>query len=702
LALDDGRLPLALLVVSDGAGTRGEPRPVLAAAAALGSPVLWWRPPVPTHESDAWIAALRAPARVVAGEAIPLALTVGANGPSDGDLLVTRDGRPLRRERLTLIGGETRSLSLSLPPADPGLHEIAAELVSADRTAANHRRRSLVDVAGRAEGLLLARRPEASAVLASLRLGGWPIADLTPAAFTAGALARRQVLILEGLSVTDLAEADWQAIARSVRRDGLGLLVLGGPGTFGSGGYRHGTLEGLLPILSESTKPLPPATLLFALDKSGSMQRPTAAGASRLALARRAVVESARLLQPEDRAGLLVFDAEVRTLLGLERRADQAAAIAGPWELAAGGGTRLAPVLETAVPMLAAAGTEQRLLILVTDGKLSDADRLPAMEDLLRGSGVTLIAIAVGEGADTETLGHLAQASGGRLLIAEDAAELPRLMEAEVQERRTAVGEGPVSPRLAAPLPFFAAGTATHWPPISAYQVTRLRPGSEKYLAAPTGEPLLAAGFSGTGRVAALPAGLGAWAPDWPTWSGWGIFLGGLIQWVAAADPDPELSGRVEQVPGELRLTVEATGPGGDWLEAAGLPVEVRDPAGSWQQLTARPQAPGRYALAIPAPLAGRYDLLIGPEAHRQRLALIHEPIEELVGDPTPSAGLDGPQREGLVRAWSPALALALPQMRGNTRAALAALALAVFLAVLVTERMPPRREILGRSEESG
>ena len=692
LALGTAGLPTTLLVVSDGAANLGDPTPDLTAAKVQGVPVLWWQPPAGPREPDAWIARFDAPRRIDAGSPAELSLLLGADVALDTELVIGEGDRTLLRRPVHLDGGEPLALAVTLDLSGPGVHEIAAGLTKADRVPENNERAALLEVSGPVRILLITPRPEASAVADSLRRGGWPVSALRPAGFTLSALQGRQLLALEEVAASDLPEADWQRIDRVVRQGGMGLLVLGGPRTFGTGGYRHSTLEGLLPVLAEAPRPMPPAAVLFAVDRSGSMEQATRVGASRLDLARAAILGSAHSLNAGDTAGIIAFDTQARILLPLNRRIDQAAAMATAWDLKPSGGTRLEPVLDLALPMLAAADVPERLLVLATDGRVADADRLPAMAERLAASGVILVAIAIGEEADTAVLERLAAAGKGRLLLAADAAELPSLMEAEVRGRRSRIGEGPEVPHLVAALPF-APDLAGPFPPFDAYQLTRPRPGAAVYLAARQGEPLLAAAFSGTGRVAALPGGLGPWAGDWVSWPQWGRFLGGLVQWSAAAEADPELHLRVMDGAEYLTLAVEALDPAGDWAEAAAMPVAVRDPTGDWHHLSAEVRAPGRYRVEIPAPLSGRYDLIAGFEGRGQRMAVLHQPLAEVLPAANRESPLDHAVRTGLVRAWSPAEGLPAPAAKGGARPLIAGLALALFLIVLAVERLPNQQK---------
>jgi len=690
-ALDQGLassrddLPTTIALISDGAANLGNPVPPLETARASGVSVLWWRPPTIARQPDAWIERLEAPRRVWQGTQVTLDLLLGADGSVDTELVLRDGGRTILRRPLRPDGPGRKTLALPIQLAGTGLHEITAELTAPDRVLENNRRLTLVEVKGPASVLMLTPDPTASMVAQSLRKGDWPLAAMRPRDFTPAALESHRVLVLEQVAVHDLPEADWQSISRAVREGGMGLVVLGGPATFGSGGYRYSTLEKLLPVLAEAPRSEPPAAVLFAVDCSGSMAQATAVGASRLALARAAVVGSARSLMPADQAGLLAFEAKARVVLPLAHRRNQAEAMESAWNLTPSGGTLLAPVLALGVQMLSAVPVQQRLLVLATDGRVADADQTGTMAARLAASGVTLVAIAIGEKADTGTLKRLTAASKGQLLWARDAAKLPVLMETAVQARRSAVGHGPLAPHLVASLPL-GPDLSGPFPPIQYYQLTRPRPSARVYLAASGGEPLLAAQLSGAGRVVALPAGLGPWASGWSRWGSWGRFLGGLIQWSALEFSDPALHLHVADRPESLVLDVEALDPAGNWSEQPSLPLRLTDPAGSLHLSAVELQAPGRYAEEIAAPVPGRYDLLVGMPGSEAHLAVIHDPLEELMPSADGEKSLQSALHQGLLRSWAPKDGVPTPSVETGSRALLAGLALVLYLSILINE----------------
>jgi hypothetical protein len=217
-------------------------------------------------------------------------------------------------------------------------------------------------------------------------------------------LQSSSMLVLDNVSTDDMARDSWAAIEHTVRREAMGMLVLGGPRSFSLGGYRESVLESLLPVISEPPTNEPPANVIFLIDVSGSMDQPTAIG-SRLDIARQAVIDTARTLRPIDRIGLMSFAIEAQNHLALTTRANHGEAVEGSWPKIASGGTNLVPAMAAAIDGFERSSTEQDILVVLTDGYVSDAD-LEQLENLLAGADVEIIALIVGDTSRSDNIGE--------------------------------------------------------------------------------------------------------------------------------------------------------------------------------------------------------------------------------------------------------------------------------------------------------
>jgi hypothetical protein len=583
---------------------------------------------------------------------------------------------------VTLAPGPGTRVDFALGIGTAGPRRLRAVVARpGDPRAGNDARERLVDVAGPPAVLYVAGSP--APLAASLVAGGWDVDAVAPAAL-ADALADGPppaVVVLDDVAVDDARGAGWDALDARVRRDGAGLLVLGGPRAFVAGGYRGSVLEGLLPVTAEGHAPGARAAVLFLVDTSGSMERDRAGG-RRLALAWRAVAAAARAVPSGDLVGVSTFALEPSARVPLGPPGAAAAWLDGDLPAAAGG-TRLAPALEHARVALAGAAAGERWLVVVTDGFVGGED-IGSATDRLAAAGIRVIALAVGADVDLPALERLT-AAGGHLLRTDDVAALPRLVGRSIGAPDAGVRRGDVVPRPASPLPF--AGREGAWPPVSAYAVTRARADAVVHLATDDGAPLFATRHAGVGRVAALPAGLGGWAAAWSRWPGWPDFAGGLAAWLAGGAGDARVDVRAEDVPAGLRVIAETVGVDGEWLDATEATVTLVDPAGRARVVRLAAAAPGRFAATLPATLAGvhRVTVSVGDGAVGVRSALRTADREHR---PAPDAF--GAWRDaGLLATWPPTgRPPALVAGRGTipARPWLALATLAAWLAVLVLE----------------
>lgn len=676
-SLTPGRA-IRLLLLSDGRRTQG---PDTLYPATDSRPLLWWRPP---PGPALWVNGLWTPASPKAKQQVPVNVDLGGQA-KDGDRLELRlDGRPVGHPS-TLSDGSPSSLQLQFPaPSLPGVYRLTAVLSrGADEL---HHYDTLLRITGPARVLYIGQQDTDSAIVFSLRRGGWPVRALAPDQADPEMLETADTVILDDVAVHRLSATFWHALAHGVRSRGLGLLVLGGTDSFAAGGYRHSLLESLLPVTTEAPHPLPSAALLFLVDSSGSMGRRLRREApSRLAMAKQAVLDTASNLEPGDLTGLLVFGVKPHELLPLARRRRPERALEQAWALAPHGGTRLAPALAQGIERLRALDIPQRLLVLVTDGFVEESMELERLAAKAAAAPIRIIALAIGSEARLKPLRALADATGGRVLKVAEVAQLPRLMRTEVERERKPVQPGPVTPRaqqnwdLLTPRP-------RQWPPLSAYMLVKPRPGARVLLTAANADPLLVEWVTGSGRVVVLPGGLGAWAQAWYSWQRWGELLGGLVEWTAALSTDQLFLTRLPTRHG-LDLQVDVLDEAGDWPTAELLQALASDPLGRELPVTVETLAPGRYQLHIAAHLEGVYSISLRFGDQLLNHSVYFRPTQELDPGARPAPTLVEGLTDGRVHAWTPTQGLSPEPGRISTRGLFISLALLVFLFTLVKER---------------
>lgn len=671
-----------LVLLSDGLATRGDSVTALRQARDAGLPLYFLEASAP-RVGDSWIADLRAPARLRAGQRLPVSVTLASQARAEARLQLLLDGELAAQQVVLLTPDDPSRITLELPL--PTGHAVTLEarlVVPQDPEPRNNRLAQIVNLDGAAPLLYVSGATAPPALAQSLLAGGRELRLLAPRdlarALEAGDAG---LVVLDDIAIADVPESAWQRLHQQVTRGGTGLLILGGPQAFAAGGYRHSTLEELLPVIAEPGEPQPPAALLFVLDTSGSMDRDEG-GPSRLALARQAMFETARRLQSRDAVGLLEFAAEPRMALPLAVQGNPAEALRRAANRASSGGTRLAPALHAAVAQLAAAPQEQRLLVLVTDGNVETAE-LGAITDRIEAAGIEVIALAIGADADTASLAGLTRHHDGRLLRVDAVAELPALMRRELDQRRALLQTGPFRPEVVTALPFLPATTA--WPTVPHYWVARAREGATLHLQV-QGDPLLASHFAGVGQVAVLTTRLDDWHAFWQQWEPAGDVAGGLPDWLDAQRGASGLHLELIHSEGITRLRLE-TDPKEPFQDGR---VRIEGPGLQTQDLVLEAQAPGRYEAVPATQVAGRYQALVQIGERRLSHAWLHQDEREFQPRADPAARLRSWQDEGLLRSWPHSLPRGTATApAGILRTPLLVLVLFAYLSLLVAERRP-------------
>lgn len=676
------------VLVSDGHETAGDALRGLRATREAGLPVRWFgvgRPLPATRIVD-----VLAPDVVQAG--LPVQVTVRLAGRLDSPLRVNATTRTSAGDlqSATARPDDSGRATLLLPGNAGGelLVGITLQDASSGETLDAWDDAAAVEVTARATILYV--QGAAGPLARSLAEGGWNV-DVVPASRVdafADRVADHGVIVLDDVAVDDAGPHFWDELTSAVRDQGIGLLALGGERSFSAGGYRESQLESVLPVQSEPAALDQPASVVFAVDKSGSMGA-GAAGVDRFRLAQRAVIEAARGLTGRDSLGVVVFDVEPRVLMPLGPADAGKVLLERDWRTTPRGGTRLAPALEAAAAELERSAASRRILVVVTDGFI-DQSSLETVRERMRMSRIETLAFAVGPDANLAALSRLVEPGSGRAVRVGEAAVLPRVVRAELERRRARTERGRIEVVQERPLPI-AQGVFRDWPPVAAYAVTRSRPEAAIAVRSRRGDPLVALASPGQGRVVAITSGLGRWTPDWLGWSEWPRLAGGLVGWVSGAPGAGTLGLTVTDLARGLRIEADLRDAAG-WADTIGASLRVTTPSGRTRSVALEHLAPGRARVDLPDEGPGLYALVVSTPLGTQRVLHLRRSLAEAAARGT-SPAVDSWRKSGLILDWDPsAVASArssLPDVAAIDRW-IVALALGLFLAGVVADRRGP------------
>lgn len=602
-----------LVLISDGQETKGDLVAAASAAAASGVEIST-RTLRATGGDEVLVSDVRAPARAREGEAVDVFITVQSTHAGPARLRLFADGNLITEQAVALKAGDN-PYKFTLPQAGSGFHRFRAEVVAgADTYWQNNSASAYTDVKGRARVLLVEGTPGDSTNLGNaLRAAGLVVdtiaADRTPATLTE--LVPFDAILLVNTPAEQLGGR--MAVLQSYVRDlGRGLLVVGGERAYGPGGYAGTPLEEILPVRMEIRNGVvnPPVSLVFAIDKSGSMAESgsgTAGAVSKMDLAKEAAYRAVKLLQPQDEVGIAAFDGSAYVVAPRKALRDQPEIGNLIGSLRAGGGTDIQVGLEAALQQQAGSSSKVRHIILVTDGQSPNnfSDLIKQMTD----ANITLSVIGVGQDV-APYLPQLAAAGNGRYYFAADPSQLPEIFLKETRlALRSYFIEGEIGPRFGAATPI-TEGIAGA-PNLKGYVGTTAKPTAQTGLLSPEGDPLLAQWQYGLGRVVAWTSDAkGQWAIDWLPWPDFTRFWSRAVGWtIATAPQDLQLTTRVEG--DRTVVTVDALDPAGGYRNGLTVGGTVVAPDGTRREVQLRQIAPGRYESDLGTLVEGAHLLAI-------------------------------------------------------------------------------------------
>jgi Ca-activated chloride channel family protein len=481
------------------------------------------------------IVELVAPDEIRPHASFDLEIHLQATHAGNARLRLYRDGHPQESERevpfqpgLTTVRWPTRL-------EGSAVNVYRAEIVEATGDGRRENDAGMLAIAPRPKPrvLVLEARGAATPFVKALAAEDFETTSRPPRAL-GGDLGSYDLLVLADVARTALSPAQ-QELIESYLREGGGLLVAGGPDSFGSGGYLGTRLAGLLPVRQDPTDERSEATLAMALviDRSGSMSGP------KMELTKDAARGTAQMLAPEDLISVIVFDSQAHAVVRLQPASNRQRILNDIAQIRASGGTNILPGLREAYDELVAARARKKHVILLSDGQ-SPYEGIPELVDDAAGAHITVSAVGVGEGADQTLLQMIANRGGGRFYHTRDPASIPQIFTRETEEvSRSSIVEAPTRLRPTKRAEVLAGLSLESAPALRGYTRTKARKEAEVLLSASQGDPLLARWQVGLGQSAAWTSDLGSrWSGDLARWASfsklWGQIARGTMRRGAA------------------------------------------------------------------------------------------------------------------------------------------------------------------------
>ena len=608
---DDAQKRIVLL--SDGNDTTGSGQAEAALAASRGVQIETRRIG-PGDVDEVLVERVTTPSTARLGESIQVVADIRSTVAQTATVRLFADGAPAATQPVELSAGITR-VTFEVTPKDAGFHTFRVVVEAArDTFAENDRADSNTIVKGEPRTLVLAGDDTVAADLVkALREQREQVDTMVPEAMPSdlAGLAAYDSVVLVDVSRLRLSDRQLAALQAYVRDVGRGLVMVGGPRSYGAGGYAKTPLEEALPVDMgvRDRQKQPDIALVVVIDQSGSMAAchcntfnggmgagggSGIGGVQKVDIGKEAILRAAAALTERDELGVVAFNETAHWVVRTQPLggvADLQGQIAG---IRADGQTNIFAGLDQAVQSLEGATATRRHIILLTDGwsRSGQYDQILAR---MKADGITLSTVGAGGGANP-FLEQLAQQGGGRFYGAANPASIPDIFLKETQQvSGQQIVEEPFFPIQTSSSPILR-GLDDGLPQLRGYNGTTLKSAAQGVLVTARDDPLLAQWQYGLGRsVAWTSDATGRWAKDWVGWNGFSRFFNQLVSWTFPGEETGGIEASFETTGSRTTLHVESVESDGSPRDLYATTAAVVGPSLDAATVGLTQTAPGVY-----------------------------------------------------------------------------------------------------------
>lgn len=518
--------------------------------------------------------------RTQEGATLELKAQVEATEDMAATLKLYENGVEVEKRDVQLKAGELHEAAFERTPGQRDIfgYRIVVEVAKGaqDLLPGNNESLAVVDVRGKMRLLYLeADQVEGQYLPRAMEKEGihleWIPASAAPK--RVDELAGFDAVILSEVSADELGEAAMTALREYVDTLGGGLVMLGGPRSFGVGGYFKTALEEVLPVRlrAPDEEEKQSAAVALVMDRSGSM------AGEKLEMAKGAAIATAEVLGRNDHLGVFAFDSEVKVVAPMVRLTSTSAVSGQISALTAGGGTNLEPAFVQAREALRRVKAKVKHMIILTDGQTAGAG-YEALASGCRAEGMTISTVALGEGAHAGLLQAVAVAGGGQSYRTLEPEGIVRIFTQDtLMHTGRMIREEPFEAKVAERHAMLSGLLPWEAPPLLGYVKTVRRASAQVPLTTDTGDPLLAHWRFGLGKATAFMSDAKSrWASLWVSrWPGYGVFWSQVLRETARPPQGTKMDLSAVMADGEGRLQVDLLADAGTRLNEARVEAEV-------------------------------------------------------------------------------------------------------------------------------
>ena len=429
----------------------------------------------------------------------------------------------------------------------------------------------------------------------------------------------------ESVNISSFRDEQIEMLVRNTQQMGAGLIMLGGPNSFGAGGWANTALEEAMPVDFQIKNAKIEAVGALVLVMHASEM--AAGNHWQKVVAHEAI----KTLGPMDYCGLLHWDDFGREswlwggtegLVRVSAQRNQMLALLN--RMSPGDMPEFEPSLKMALAAFNRVSASIKHMIVVSDGDPSPP--FASTLNLYKQAGIQITTVAVGTHgpAGSTPLQDIAAVTGGQYYVVTDPKVLPKIYQREARRVSRPVVKDlqDVPPVIVYPHEILD-GIDGPLPPLRGMVLTTVKENPLVEVAIRSPEPadaqnstILAAWTYGLGRAAVVTTDAGhRWATAWTQWDSYDKFYSQLVRWAMRPSSDRgKLTVAADARDGKVRVVITALDANDEFRNALAMTGAAIGPDLQPFGFQIRQLAPGRYVGEFDASKAGSYHLTVVPE----------------------------------------------------------------------------------------
>lgn len=603
-----------IVLVSDGVATEGNLSRILGDLKSRGVAVDVL-PIDYTYNEEVWLERLDLPQQVKLGETYETAMVLSSLSDGKGKLVLRENGNVIAEQEVDYKAGKNRySVPITLRSA--GYYEYTATIEvpkAQDSLNQNNTVLNYIFVEGEGKVLLVTDsvgdRRDWERLEKAIKEGERAVEVIAGSDMPsdAASLMPYDTIIFCNVPHDEFNVQQMQAVRDAVYNLGAGFLMVGGPNSFGPGGYHRTVIEDILPVTMDVSqkKVLPKGALAIILHTCEFPEGNT--------WGKRITKQAIKVLGAQDEVGVLAYTEKGEDwLFELTPAAKYEELVPLINGASIGDMPSFQNTMQLGLKGLLKSDAATRHMIIISDGDPQAPTPQLVKQFIDAQISVSMVAVFPHGGLDISKMQGVAEVTGGRYYFPEDPNQLPAIFIKESKTLKRSLLQNKVFvPTIGFPSPVVKG--LEGMPELKGYVITTAKghPAMQILNGPPDAEqsdsldPVLSVWQHGLGKTAAFTSDFSTnWGTNWQTWDRFQPFVKQLLTDISRVKKDGHLRMSTQTSGGDAVIVVEDFHPDEAFLE---LNAKLSGPGQKTENIQLKQVGPRRYQATVPLWGHGRY-----------------------------------------------------------------------------------------------